>query len=700
MQKNWLGKSTGSTLQYKILQSSTGEFIANVDTYTTRVDTLYGVQYVALSLQHPLVIQAAEKSPALSAFLSRASNLGANSKEGFLIESLKAQNPLALLSEPSGEFEEMLPVFAAPYILDHYGTGAVMGVPAHDERDFAFWDYNCDGKPIRQVIRPVKDNEALSINTKVSEKTLCQKGILLEVCGNFSGLDSDTAQNQITVALQEAGQHILPSSNWRIRDWLISRQRSWGTPIPIIHCKDCGTVPVPESSLPVLLPELKAGGGSLENLHSWAETQCPQCNRSARRETDTMDTFMDSSWYYFRFPDVANEECPFSKESGNKFFPVDVYIGGVEHAILHLLYARFISKFLTKAGLWPNGLATDVKGEPFKQLICQGMVHGRTYSDPDSGKILSSKEVITTSSGAVIVATGKRAKVTSEKMSKSKHNGVDPSDCISAYGADTTRAHVIFQAPVTEVLEWDSESIIGIQRWLQKVWNLIGHAEIVSGEHNISAKRIPSSAMSNVESALWLETQRKIESVTSAYVSMTSLNTIISDLMKLSNTLSTSFSHQTLRYSPVYFQSLLILIQMMAPITPAFAEECWDKLLGFCDDDSTLERHAPHSSLSNSIFNQPFPKAVIQDALQYSEKKQICAVQINGRLKFATEIDVPPDDLLKQDASAEENLRIWLVNQLLKTKDGKKVLGENGEKASGARRLIIVKKGRTVNFVI
>lgn len=692
MQKNWLGKSTGSSLQFKILHSGTSEAVANVDIFTTRMDTLYGVQYVALSFQHPLVVQEAKKSLVLSDFLAKAAYFNANSKEGFLIKGLKAQNPLAALLKPSGEFDESLPVFAAPYVINNYGTGAVMGVPAHDERDFAFWENNGYGKPIRQVIRPAKgDRGSPSRNRNVSGETFCQKGILSEECGRFSGLDSEKAQEKIAIALQEAGQHVLPTSNWRIRDWLISRQRSWGTPIPIVHCEDCGSVPVPESDLPVLLPELKLGGGSLENLHSWAKTQCPQCSRSARRETDTMDTFMDSSWYYFRFPDVADEERPFSKESANKHLPVDVYIGGVEHAILHLLYARFISKFLTEAGLWPNGLATNIKGEPFKELICQGMVHGRTYSDPDSGKILSRKEMVASSSRNVIVATGKEALMTSEKMSKSKHNGVDPSDCIAAYGADATRAHVIFQAPVTEVLEWDSESIVGIQRWLQKVWNLTVHARGISERQNISAKGIAPSTMSNAESKLWLETQRKVKSVTSSYVSMTSLNTIVSDLMKLSNTLSALSSDRSLQCSPIYFQSLCILIQMMAPITPAFAEECWDKFFKLSGNDRTLD---------SSIFSQQFPKADVRGALQYTERKQTCAVQINGKLKFVSEIDIPPDELLNQDSAANDNLRVWLVNQLLNTKDGKKFLGPKGEKASGAKRIVIVKKGRTVNFVI
>lgn len=692
MQKNWLGKSTGSSLQFKILQSSTSETVANVDIFTTRMDTLHGVQYIALSLQHPLVIQEAKKSLVLSDFLAKAAYFSANSREGFLIKGLKGQNPLAALLKPSGEFDETLPVFAAPYVINNYGTGAVMGVPAHDERDFAFWENNGYGKPIRQVIRPAEGaGDSSSRNRNDSGKIFCQKGILSEECGRFSGLDSEKAQEQIAIALQEAGQHVMPTSNWRIRDWLISRQRSWGTPIPIIHCQDCGSVPVPESDLPVLLPELKLGGDSLMNLHSWAKTQCPQCSRSASREIDTMDTFMDSSWYYFRFPDVANEERPFSIESANKHLPVDVYIGGVEHAILHLLYARFISKFLTEAGLWPNGLATDKKGEPFKELICQGMVHGRTYSDPDSGKILSRKEMIASSPGNIIIATGKQALLTSEKMSKSKHNGVDPTDCIAAYGADATRAHVIFQAPVTEVLEWDSESIVGIQRWLQKVWNLIVHAGGISERQNISAKGTVPSTMSNAESKLWLETQRKIESITSSYVSMTSLNTIVSDLMKLSNTLSASSSNQNLQCSPIYYESLRILIQMMAPITPAFAEECWDKLLRPSGNDRTLHP---------SIFTQQFPKADIPGALQYTERKQICAVQFNGKLKFVSEIDVPPDELFNHDSAANDKLRAWLVNQLLNTKDGSKFLGPKGEKVSGAKRVIIVKKGRTVNFVI
>ena len=706
MQKNWLGKSTGTTLRFKLLQASATDTIAEVDVYTTRVETLYGVQYVALSLQHPLVVQAATKSPALSDFLSKAAHLEPDSKEGFLIEDLRAQNPLVSILRSSGDFERSLPVFAAPYIVDHYGTGAAMGVPAHDERDFAFWKYNFGEKPVRQVIKAGNDNEIPPLGIDVKRKAFASKGILTETCGQFSGLSSDEASQHIISALQEAGQHAQSTSNWRIRDWLISRQRYWGTPIPIVHCENCGSVPVPDNELPVLLPNLKPGeltgrgGGSVEYLRTWAETQCPQCSRSARRETDTMDTFMDSSWYYFRFADVACDRHPFSRESANSYLPVDIYIGGVEHAILHLLYARFMSKFLCQAGHWPRGQAPTVKGEPFKQLICQGMVHGLTYSDPDSGKVLTSAEIAITSSGGIIKATGKKARRTSEKMSKSKHNGVDPGECISAFGADATRAHVLFQAPVTEVLEWDSESIVGIQRWLHKVWNLVIEAKRVPHGSKLLAKKLPASHMSDAESTLWLETQSKIKSITSSYLSVNSLNTAVSDLMKLSNSLSATANHETLRCCPTYYQSVDILIRLMAPIVPAFAEECWDALQDVSGESHTINQEANDDSSRSSVFDQEFPKDDVPSALRYVDLKQTCAVQIDGRIRFVSKIDRLPEELLRRDALAEKELRVWLIEQLLLTKDAKKYLGQDGERVRRARKVIVVKNGRTVNFVL
>ena len=704
MQNNWLGKSIGTTLRFNLVQAGTAGSIAKVDVFTTRVDTLYGVQYIALSLQHPLVIKAAESSPALSDFLKKAIQLEPDSKEGFLIEGLMAWNPLALVLQQSGDFEKSIPIFTAPYVVNDYGTGATMGVPAHDERDFAFWTHNCVARPVRQVIKATK-NESMLQGATTMKKPFISKGILTENCGIFGGLGSDEASKRITSALQEAGQYIRSTSNWRIRDWLISRQRYWGTPIPIVHCKKCGPVPVSKDKLPVLLPKLKPddftsrSGGSLESLQSWAKTICPQCGGFARRETDTMDTFMDSSWYYFRFANVACDRLPFSRESADSFLPVDVYVGGIEHAILHLLYARFMSKFLCKAGFWPNGEAQAIRGEPFKQLICQGMVHGRTYSDPESGKVLTGEQVSITPSGGIVIATGKKAKMTSEKMSKSKHNGVDPGDCISSFGADATRAHVIFQAPVTEVLEWDSESIVGIQRWLYKVWNLVNKAKHVPDDNRFLVKRLSASYLSDAESKLWLETQRKVGSITSSYLSVNSMNTVVSDLMKLSNNILATSDHGLLNQSPTYYQSVDILLRLMAPIVPAFAEECWATLHSVPSQESSLAYKANNDHSHDSIFDQKFPVADISDALQHVDK-QTSAIQINGRTKFISRIDILPKELLMHDTFAEKELRVWLTGQLLPTIDSKRYLGENGEKIRDAKRVIVVKGGRTINFVL
>ena len=618
---------------------------------------------------------------------------------------------------------EPLPVYVAPYVLGDYGSGAVMGVPGHDRRDHAFWTHHQGNHPVLRVVEPESESSPITshLAPAVENEPFVHKGVLTLTSGPFSGLKSDDASEQIISALQKDGQYAEKAESWRFRDWLISRQRYWGAPIPIVHCISCGAVPVDVSDLPVMLPKLEGehfrsiSGNPLKSAESWLNTACPKCGGPAKRETDTMDTFMDSSWYFFRFPDVENSDAPVSREAANKYLPVDIYVGGVEHAILHLLYARFISKLLVDTEIWPQGKHKDTKGEPFQRLISQGMVHGRTYSDPATGRFLKAEEMDHSDPlSPKIIATGQAPNVSFEKMSKSKHNGVDPLTCIGKYGADATRAHILFQAPVSEVLEWDEERIVGIVRWFRRVWGVSCEAgEIISrsyakqSEDEATARKaleMPAlDSLSEPEAALWLTTQKTIQSVTTSLETTYSLNTVISDLIKLTNAISDTSPSEggsttergskanahTIR-AAVYYHATDSLLRMLGPVAPAFAEECWEQL------QSSKIGQSP--SIPDTIFNHPFPIADGRSLATLANGNQICAVQINGKLKFANNIPTPPAELLR--AEAKDELEKWVVHQIMGTQDGRINFGENSERLKHVKRIVVVKGGRTVNFVI
>lgn len=400
-----------------------------------------------------------------------------------------------------------------------------------------------------------------------------------------------------------------------------------------------------------------------------------------------------------RFVDPHNESEPFSVDAANEMLPVDMYIGGVEHAILHLLYARFISKFLATTSLWPAGASSEVRGEPFKQLLTQGMVHGKTCTDPSNGRFLKPEEIEWKApSTPIIIATGEQANVSFEKMSKSKYNGVDPSESIKKHGADATRAHMLFQAPPSDVLEWDEDKILGVTRWLRKLYDRVERsrgslatldsnypkAYFTKGLLSIDSISKTESAVWDQQVSLWLAVQRTIVSVTDSLAKSNSLNTVVSDLMGLTNTILDSPSSTT----PIQPHVLSALIRMMAPITPAFSEECWEIL------------HSPDSSVSASpstltipsVFECHFP---IPDGTNniLKSRNQTCAVQINGKLKFATEIPMAPKGLVGQ------GLTDWIKEQILQTEEGKtKLVG--AVDVGLAKKVIVVKGGKTVNFVL
>ena len=685
MQRNWVGKSKGATIRFPV--SSTTRISVeetNISIFTTRPDTLIGTQYLALSRVHPIVISLATRDHALQHFLENSSTLPPESKAGYRLPEFYVKNPLSVLGNAPECVRELLPVYVAPYVLEDYGEGAVMGVPGHDARDNDFWKQHGGGIQVRVVIEP--DPSPESVHPMKPETVFTKPGTLTRACGSFGGMRSDEAAEEIVSSLTTDGLAEW-SFNWRLRDWLISRQRYWGTPIPIVHCIKCGAVPVPVTQLPVELPELdgswflKKGGNPLETAEDWVNTVCPRCTRPARRETDTMDTFVDSSWYFMRFVDPHNREEPFSSSAADVALPVDIYVGGIEHAILHLLYARFISKFLATTSLWPSGSAVN-RGEPFKRLITQGMVHGKTYNNPITGRFLKPNEIdLTNPSTPKILATGEVATISWEKMSKSKHNGVDPTTVIETYGADVTRAHMLFQAPVSQVLEWEEERIVGIQRWFSKIWRIVvrvsqQHSDRISSQRSpISTDLPPVSTLTDVEMQLWLAVEDTISSVTHSLSTTFALNTVISDLIKLTNSLASA----PVTNPTILYHSTSALLRMLAPIAPAFTEECWELL------------HAP--SACDSILVQSFP--IITATIGARTSSQPCAVQENGKLRFAVTIPNTPQEILESEDEAE--LQSWVIAEISNTEEGKRWLSSRGVKHW--KRVIVVKGGRTVNFV-
>ena len=685
MQRNWIGKSKGALIRFPV-SSTTNDSIeeTNVPIFTTRPDTLVGAQYLALSLVHPVVISLASRDQELQQFLEKSSALPPESKAGYQLPDLYVENPLSVLGNAPECVRKLLPVYVAPYVLQDYGEGAVMGVPGHDVRDNEFWKQHGGGTPIRVVIEPEPSPESVHLTKAGSVFT--KPGILSKKYGYLSGMRSDEAAEKIVLDL-------IPyslaewSSNWRLRDWLISRQRYWGTPIPIVHCIKCGAVPVPVDELPVELPELdgswflKKGGNPLEIAEDWVKTVCPRCTGPARRETDTMDTFVDSSWYFMRFVDPHNTEEPFSPKAADAALPVDIYVGGIEHAILHLLYARFISKFLATTSLWPSG-GSGNRGEPFKRLITQGMVHGKTYSDPKTGRFLKPNELdLSNPSIPKTIATGEDVTISYEKMSKSKHNGIDPTNFIDTYGADVTRAHMLFQAPVGQVLEWEEGRIIGIQRWFSKIWQIVVR---VSQQHRdriplqkspTSTDLPPVSTLTDVEMQLWLAVENTISSVTHSLSTTFALNTVISDLIKLTNALAST----TVINPAILYHSTSALLRMLAPVAPAFTEECWEFL------------HA--SSACDSILAQSFPIPTAK--VRAKSFSQPCAVQENGKLRFAVTIPNTPQEI--QESKDPVELQSWVIAEIANTKEGKRWLASREGKQW--KRVIVVKGGRTVNFV-
>jgi len=513
MQKNWIGRSTGALIDFPLEGSS-----EPLSVFTTRADTLMGVTYMAVAAGHPLAKKAAENDPELAAFIDECSRISTKEADIATMEKKGMPTGVYALHPITGE---RVPVWAANFVLMGYGTGAVMSVPAHDQRDFEFaLEY---GIPIKQVIAPADGTAA------PEGMAFTESGVLVN-SGEFDGLDSEAAKKVIIKALEERGRGS-EQVNYRLRDWLVSRQRYWGTPIPVIHCETCGAVPVPEADLPVILPEeLQPTGGAspLETCEAFVNVDCPVCGQSARRETDTFDTFMESSWYMERFTCSDYAGGMLDADAVKRWMPVGQYIGGVEHAVLHLLYARFYHKLLRDAGV-------TCGDEPFANLLTQGMV---------------------LKDGA--------------KMSKSKGNTVDPGSIIERFGADTARLFTLFAAPPEKDLEWSDAGVEGASRFLNRVWRTLDR---VSEEETSGGDAEDQKAVDGLRYTVHTTIQR----VTHAFEHGFAFNVAIAALMELSNALQ-AFESKGPAGNAAMREGATALATMLSPFVPHFASECFDRL--------------------------------------------------------------------------------------------------------------------------
>ena len=622
MQRNWIGKSRGMTVRFQVaadsregLPESHREF---VQVYTTRPDTLMGATYVAVAAEHPLAAAAAEKQPALQAFIAEC-------KAGSVAEADMAT--MEKKGMPTGRFVinplngERLEVWVANYVLWGYGDGAVMAVPAHDERDFAFAkQYNL---PIKQVISvDGQPFDAAQWQDWYADK---ENGVLVN-SNEFNGLNFQAAFDAIAAKLQAASAGE-PKTQYRLRDWGISRQRYWGCPVPIIHCDTCGDVPVPEQDLPVVLPEnvVPDGAGSpLAKMPEFYETKCPKCGGAAKRETDTMDTFVESSWYQFRYMSPRDDAHMVAPEAAAYWGQADQYIGGIEHAILHLLYARFFTKLMNDEGI------VSVR-EPFKQLLTQGMVLAATYyrESADGKKTWfnpAEVRVQTDDKGrpvsAVLEADGQPVVIGGvEKMSKSKNNGVDPQQIIDAYGADTARLFMMFASPPEQSLEWSDAGVEGAHRFLRRLWRTV-YEFVQNGGSGVSKFSGSQEALSGSLKDLRFKLHSTIAKVTDDYDRRQQFNTAIAAVMELLNQYDktdTSGEHG----QAVAREVLEAVVLLLSPIVPHICETLWGELAG------------------GNLWQQSWP-AVDNAALVQTEIE--IRVQVNGKLRDKIQIAADADE--------------------------------------------------------
>lgn len=632
MQANWIGKSVGAYLEFPLVNST-----EKIAVFTTRPDTVYGVTYVVLAPEHPLTLQVTtpEQKSAVETFIQEI----ASESELERTAEDKPKRGIKTGGMAINPFTgEEIPILIADYVLYEYGTGAVMGVPAHDSRDFKFAREN--NLPIKIVITP----ESGEIELK---EAYTEAGIMIN-SAQFNGLHS-TAGKTAIIDYATAQGYGKARIQYRLRDWLISRQRYWGCPIPVIHCPNCGTVPVPIDNLPVTLPEnvefSGRGASPLAKLEDWVNVDCPRCGTPAKRETDTMDTFIDSSWYFLRYTDAKNEDIPFQFEQVNDWMPVDQYVGGIEHAILHLLYSRFFTKVLRDRGL----VNVD---EPFNRLLTQGMVQGLTYKNPETGKYVPAENVIYKEDKYCDKDTGEVLSFFFEKMSKSKYNGVDPLKVLEKYGADTARMFILFTAPPEKDLQWDDAGVEGQFRFLNRVWRLV--SEYIENKPK-QVKKIET--FSKTDKDLRRAIHTAIKEISEDLEGDYQFNTAISELMKLSNALGDNKCFA----SPIYREGIETLLILLSLFAPHLSEELWQAL-----------------GHSQSIHLQPWPK-VDPTALIVDEITLV--IQILGKTRGTIQVPASADKSTLETLALESEI----AQRYLEGKEIKKV---------------IVVPGKLVNFVV
>jgi leucyl-tRNA synthetase len=596
MQRNWIGRSEGTRALFGIDGSD-----ETIEVFTTRVDTIFGATYLALAVEHPFIETLVRGTEGEDEVLSFAREQLARDLEDRFAEAAEKLGVFTGRYAINPYSGEKIPIWVANFVLMDVGTGAIMSVPAHDERDFAFArKYSL---PIRPVIRPV-DGEVLDPATMTAAFT--EDGVVHD-SGPYDGLASAEARERMSADAVEGGFGS-KTVNYRLKDWGISRQRYWGTPIPVVHCPECGPVAVPDEDLPVLLPldvSLTGEGGSpLARMASFAETSCPKCGGAARRDTDTMDTFVDSSWYYFRYLDPRNDTAPFDAEVARSWIPVDLYIGGIEHATLHLIYTRFWTKMSRDLGLLEVG-------EPVTELFTQGMV---------------------VKDGA--------------KMSKSKGNVVEPDTMVERFGADTTRLFSLFASPPERDLEWSDSGVEGCFRFLSRVWRAFQKIRDRLPDPGAAAPEGPGGSE---VAALRRKTHQTIQRVTDDLGPRMHLNTAVSAVMELVNAVAPLADREDARAATLWAvrEAFETMARLLAPLAPHFAEELWESLGG-----------------EGFVLEAAWPAA---DASLLVEEQVTVVVQVNGKLRGRLTLDRgSSEEEALETARGDERVAVHLEGKTLR----------------------------------
>ena len=623
MQRNWIGRSEGVEITFNVADTA-----EKVSVYTTRPDTFYGVSYLGIAAAHPLAELAAEKNPQLAEFIREAKNAKVAEADLATMEKKGMATGLFAIHPLTGE---KLPIWVANFVLMHYGTGAVMAVPAHDQRDFEFAQkYSL---PIKQVIAPLADEEI-----DLTKQAFVEHGKLVN-SAEFDGLDFDAAFNGIADKLEKLGVG-KRQVNYRLRDWGVSRQRYWGAPIPMLTLPNGETVPAPIKDLPIILPEDVVMDGVKSPIKAdpnWAKTTFN--GEPALKETDTFDTFMESSWYYARYTSPSYAEGMLDKDEANYWLPVDQYIGGIEHATMHLLYFRFFHKLLRDAGF----VTSD---EPAQKLLCQGMVLADAfyYTSPTNERIWVSPTQVTLErdeKGRIIKATDPEGRelvhTGMTKMSKSKNNGIDPQEMVEKYGADTVRLFMMFASPAEMTLEWQESGVEGAKRFLGRVWNLV-----YEYSQNPAKTALDVTALSADQKALRRDVHKTIAKVSDDIGRRQTFNTAIAAVMELMNKL-TRAPLESEQDRAVMAEALSAVVRMLYPITPHICFELW-KALG------------NESNIDHAEWVKADEAAMVED-------EKLIVVQVNGKVRGKVTVAADADEeTVKTVAFADENVKKFTDN--------------------------------------